>query len=83
LRETGRCSPKCKRCGGTNVGRCGFCAEVVPCSHEIGRNPQPDALCAWAELASLHAPDCPWTVTRGGSAEPLRSRILPVATPRT
>lgn len=81
VRET-RCATSCDVCRGSGVARCGYCDEVVPCGAQAGRNPRPDARCAWADLARLHAPDCRWTMSRGGATEPLRAVLHGVTSPR-
>ena len=78
VRDGGRCSAGCEACRGTNVGRCLYCAEVVPCGMEVGRNPRGDALCAWRELAAVHGDGCPWTRTRGGVTDPLPAAVAPL-----
>lgn len=74
----GRCSPACRGCHGANVGRCLHCGEVVPCGLDSGRNPRPDARCTWEQLARLHAEDCRWAVTRGGTFTPMRALVRPL-----
>ena len=78
LTEAARCSTGCRTCSGTAVARCGHCDEVVPCGAELGRNPRPDATCAWNALTLLHAEDCPWTRSHGGELEPLPPRLTAV-----
>ena len=78
LFDTGRCSAACACCGGTNVGRCGYCDEVVPCGLESARNPRRDARCTWDLLARLHAEDCRWVESRGGHLAPMPASIAPV-----
>ena len=73
-----RCSRECGSCGGSAVGRCGYCGEVVPCGAEMGRNPRPDAVCAWESLARLHAATCRWTSLRGGVVNPLPLVVRPL-----
>jgi hypothetical protein len=77
LWESGGCSPDCPGCRGSGVGRCSYCDEVVPCTLERGRNPAPDAVCAWRELGRLHASDCRWVATCGGDTAPLPEAITP------
>jgi hypothetical protein len=78
LSREARCSSACETCGGRSAARCAYCLEVVPCCGEIGRNPRPDAACAWRALAALHAPHCPWTRTRGGETEPMPLVVRPL-----
>lgn len=78
LAHEARCTVECGVCGGRAVGRCGYCGEVVPCGAEAGRNPRPDAVCAWDALARLHAETCRWTHVRGGVMNPLPPVVRPL-----
>ncbi|MCE9636891.1 MAG: hypothetical protein K8T90_14395 [Planctomycetes bacterium] len=78
LTREARCATSCDVCHGGGAARCGHCDEVVPCGAIVGRNPRPDATCAWIGLAALHAAGCAWASTRGGEIEPLAAALRPI-----